>query len=164
MERNHGTHQDRLIKKMRRKKICNQQQANRFLEQEYLPEHNRRFARAAAAAEDYHRRAPSAAELRKVFRLETERTISNDWVVRYQGRFFQIGGAGRHYAPAQSKVVVCEWEDGTLEIEYRGQKLRWRELATVPVRESPAPVQEPRRLALCGEPGAAAAARPRTFH
>jgi hypothetical protein len=41
-----------MIKKMRRKKIRTHEQANAFLEQEYLPEHNRRFARPAAAGED----------------------------------------------------------------------------------------------------------------
>src|SRR5450759_3184479 len=40
VERNHGTHQDRLIKKMRRKKIRTHEQANVYLQQEYLPEHN----------------------------------------------------------------------------------------------------------------------------
>src|SRR3989442_10494443 len=79
VERQHGTHQDRLVKKMRRKQITSHAQANVYLETEYLPEHNRRFARAAARPEDYHRRAPSAAALHRIFRLETERTISNDW-------------------------------------------------------------------------------------
>jgi hypothetical protein len=73
-----GTHQDRLIKKMRRKKIRMHEQANVYLQQDYLPEHNQRFRCAAAEAEDYHRQAPSAAQLREVFRLEGERIISND--------------------------------------------------------------------------------------
>src|ERR1700751_867432 len=47
--------------------------ANVYLQAEYLPEHNRRFAREAARPEDYHVRTPSAARLREVFRLETER-------------------------------------------------------------------------------------------
>jgi hypothetical protein len=41
VERNHGTHQDRLIKKMRRKKTRTQQD-NLYLQQQYLPEHNQR--------------------------------------------------------------------------------------------------------------------------
>src|SRR5499425_696428 len=48
VERTHGTHQDRLVKKLRRKEITSQQQANVYLENEYLPEHNGRFARVAA--------------------------------------------------------------------------------------------------------------------
>src|SRR5207302_9899281 len=42
----------------------------------------------------------------------------------------------RHYAPAQARVLVCEWPDGTLEIEYRGQTLPWREIATAPAQEA----------------------------
>jgi transposase len=128
VERNHGTHQDRLIKKMRRKKIGTHEQANVYLQQEYLPEHNERFRCAAAEAEDYHRRAPSAMELREVFRLESERRIGNDWVVRYDNRLFQVQAQSRKYAPAQGKVEVCEWQDGMIEIEYRGRKLPWKEI------------------------------------
>ena len=128
VERIHGTHQDRLVKKLRRKKIDTHAQANAYLEAEYLPEHNQRFARAAARPEDYHRRAPRAAELDKIFRLESPRTISDDWVVRYDNRFFQLERQRRHYAPAKSQVVVCEGRDGSLAIEYRGRALHWQEI------------------------------------
>jgi hypothetical protein len=116
VERNHGTHQDRLVKKLRRKKIGTYEEANQYLQREYLPEHNRRFAHAAASPQNYHRPAPSRAELEAVFRLETERVIGNDWVVRYENRFLQVKRGGRQQAPAKGKVVVCEWEDGRLEI------------------------------------------------
>ena len=87
VERNHGTHQDRLIKKMRRKQIGTHAAANEFLEKEYLLEHNGRFAVAAAEPEDYHRARPRKAELDEAFRRETERTIGQDWVVRHENRF-----------------------------------------------------------------------------
>ena len=128
VERIHGTHQDRLVKKLRRQGIGSHAQANVYLEQDYLPEHNRRFARAAARAENYHRRAPRAAELDRIFRLESERVISADWVVRYENRFFQLEPQSRHYAPAKGKVLVCEGRDGSLVIEYRGRALRWQEI------------------------------------
>jgi transposase len=129
VERIHGTHQDRLVKKLRRKKIASQAEANAYLQQEYLPEHNRRFARAAARPEDYHRRAPCARELEKIFRLESARVISDDWVVRYESRFFQLEPQSRHYAPARGQVVVCEWPEGRVDIEYRGHPVPWREIA-----------------------------------
>src|SRR5712692_4384433 len=44
-ERQNGTHQDRLVKKLRRKEISSHEHANLYLEREYLAEHNRRFAR-----------------------------------------------------------------------------------------------------------------------
>src|ERR1700740_2728393 len=54
VERMHGVHQDRLVKKLRRQQICSQEHANVYLAREYLPEHNRRFTRAAAKPEDFH--------------------------------------------------------------------------------------------------------------
>jgi hypothetical protein len=129
VERQHGTHQDRLVKKLRRKQISSHAPANVYLQREYLPEHNRRFARAAAKPEDYHRGAPRTAELDRIFRLESERTISEDWVVRYDNRFFQLEGQGRYYAPSRSKVLVCEGRHGHIGIEYRGRALRWQEIA-----------------------------------
>src|ERR1039457_6466896 len=101
--------------------------ANEFLEKEYLQEHNQRFRHVAAAEQDYHRPAPKPKELDEIFRLETERVIGNDWVVRYENRYLQVQTPGRRQAPAKAKVVVCEWEDGRLEIRYRGQKLQWEE-------------------------------------
>ena len=129
IERMHGTHQDRLVKKLRRKDIRTHQAVNVYLRTEYLPEHNRRFARAAARPEDYHRRAPGAAELDRIFRLESERVVSEDWVVRYGNRYFQLEPQSRNYAPARSKVLVCEGRQGSLVIEYRGRALRWTEIA-----------------------------------
>jgi hypothetical protein len=129
VERVHGTHQDRLVKKLRRKQISTHAAANAYLEQEYLPEHNRRFGRGAARPEDYHRRVPGRAALDKIFRLERERTISDDGVVRYENRFFQLEPESRNYAPARGKVLVCEGPDGRVGIEYRGRAVPWREIA-----------------------------------
>src|SRR5215468_1003908 len=128
IERMHGTHQDRLVKKLRRKQIISHEAANVYLQREYLPEHNVRFARAAARPEDYHRRAPRAAEMDRIFRLESERVVSEDWVVRYANRYFQLEPQSRHQAPARSKVLVCEGRQGSVAIEYRGQALRWEEI------------------------------------
>ena len=118
VERGNGTHQDRLIKKMGRKKIRTHEAANEYLQQEYLAGHNGRFAREPAAPQDYHRKPPPAKELEKVFCLETERSISNDWVVRYDNRYFQLERSS-DYPPRKAKVTVCEWEDGRIEIRYK---------------------------------------------
>src|SRR5260370_17356740 len=128
VERNHGTHQDRLVKKMRLQKSKAHAEANAFLEKTYLSEHNRRFRRNPAQPEDYHRAAPRAAELEEVFHLETVRVIGNDWVVRHDNRYFQVQAQARHYAPAKGKVTVCEWEDGRLQIRYRDRAVSWEEI------------------------------------
>ena len=128
VERGNGTHQDRLIKKMGRNKIRTHAAANEFLQQQYLADHNRRFARVPAQPQDYHRKAPSARELEQVFCLETERSISNDWVVRYENRYFQLERTS-DYPPRQAKVTVCEWEDGRIEIRYQSKARPHREIA-----------------------------------
>src|SRR4029453_14736418 len=67
VERNHGTHQDRLVKKLRRLGIADATAANAFLETTYLPAHNERFAQAPASAEDFHRRTPRRSALVRAF-------------------------------------------------------------------------------------------------
>ena len=67
-----------MVKKLRRKNINT---------------YDQRFAQAPARPEDYHRPKPSAAELDAIFRLETERSVSNDWVVRYPRTFSATAAA-----------------------------------------------------------------------
>jgi transposase len=145
VERNHGTHQDRLIKKLRRKQISSYEAANQFLVETYLPEHNHRYRRAAASEEDFHRPRPSLRRLNEIFCLEQARRLSNDWVVRYGGRFLQIERDSYQHAPAQAKVVVQQWENGKLEIRYRGRKIAWKEIVTLPERPLAKPMA-PERL------------------
>jgi hypothetical protein len=134
VERNHGTHQDRLVKKLRRKKIATHPAVNQYLEQEYCDDHNRRFAIDAASEVDYHLPKPIVRQLREIFRLENERVLGNDWVVRHDNRFYQVEGQSRNHAPAKSKVMLCQWEDETMEIHYRGRKLAHHEIERRPER------------------------------
>jgi|HubBroStandDraft_6_1064221.scaffolds.fasta_scaffold211818_1 transposase len=128
VERNHGTHQDRLVKKLRRQGINDYAAANAYLEKVYLPEHNRRFARAPLQPPDYHRRAPNAAALRRALCLETQRRVGNDWVVRYKRQYLQLQRQSRSYVPAGAQTTVCEYEDGALEVYYRDQRIAFVEI------------------------------------
>lgn len=139
VERNHGTHQDRLVKKLRRLGIAEAAAANAFLDTTYWPEHNARFAQAPASAEDFHRRAPCHTTLDRVFQLEEERVLSNDWVVRYDTRYFQVARQSGH-APARSTVLVREAQNGAIELRYRGRLMQWTEIAA-PVKPTPPAVR-----------------------
>ena len=80
-------------------------------------------AREPASPRDYHRQAPAARDLEQVFCLESERSISNDWVVRDENRYFQLERTS-DYPPRQAKVTVCEWawcseQDERIEIRTR---------------------------------------------
>jgi len=131
IERNHGTQQDRLVKKLRRQGIADVAAANTFLEREYWAAHNARFAQGATSADDFHVARPRGLRLDTVFRLEEERTVSNDWVVRYDNRFFQLERqSGR--PPARGLVRVYEDVEGRIEIQYRARVMRWTEFAAAP--------------------------------
>jgi transposase len=134
VERGHGVHQDRLIKKLRRKGIASYEAANQYLEKKYLVEHNRRFARQATEPEDYHRRKPTVWELQQIFRLETERAIGNDWVIRHQGRYLQLQPGQRYRGSRKSKALVCEWDDGSMAIYHQGEKIAFTELPEAPAK------------------------------
>jgi hypothetical protein len=54
--------------------------------------------------------------------------VSNDWVVRYDNRYFQIERQS-HRPPARSTVQVYEAADGQIEIRYRDRVMRWQEIA-----------------------------------
>jgi transposase len=137
IERNHGTHQDRLVKKLRRKGIADVEAANAFLDAAYWADHNQRFAQAPASADDFHVAVPRGLRLDQVFRLEETRTVSNDWVVRYDNRYLQIEQQS-HRPPARSTVTVCEAPTGQLDIRYRDRVMRWTEVAA-PAPKSVAP-------------------------
>jgi transposase len=130
VERAHGTHQDRLVKKLRLAEIVTYEQAHRYLDQHYLAEHNERYARVAAAEADYHRRRPTARQLDEVFCLEEERVVSEDWVVRYKNRLLQLERQSHCWAPSRSRVRVRENEAGEVAIHYRGQRLKFHDLRT----------------------------------
>ncbi len=141
IERNHGTQQDRLVKKLRRRGITDRDAANVFLETEYWADHNARFAQAPASADDFHVARPRGLRLETVFRLQADRVVSNDWVVRYGNRLLQLERQSGH-APARSTVVVWESVDGDVEIRYRDRVMRWTEIVA-----SPVPPRPPRTVA-----------------
>jgi transposase len=136
IERNHGTHQDRLVKKLRRRGIAEATAANAFLEAEYWADHNRRFAHPPSSPDDFHVSVPRGVRLEAVFRLEQTRTVSNDWVVRYDNRLFQVERQS-HRPPARGTVLVYEAADGQIEIRYRGRAMRCTEVAPEMVARTP---------------------------
>jgi hypothetical protein len=163
VERGNGTHQDRLIKKLRRAGLADYEHANAFLAARYWSAHNDRFARPPASPEDFHTPVPKGVDLAQVFRLETTRTVSNDWVVQHDTRLLQLDRRQRVHPPARSTVLVCEYEDGHLEVWYRGERMRWTEItgqqprprvpsATASAPHAPRVIRNPARRQPTGHP------------
>ncbi|MCL0060644.1 ISNCY family transposase, partial [Dehalococcoidia bacterium] len=89
VERKHGVFQDHLVKELRLEGIQDIPAANAFLTG-YLGTLNGKFAVEPGSQADFHQPVPEGLDLRNVFCLEETRVISNDWVIRYKNRFFQL--------------------------------------------------------------------------
>ena len=129
VERHHGTHQDRMIKKMRLKGIADYEVAKRYLDEHYLGEHNAKFACEAAAGADFHRRLPKPLDLKWVFCLEAERVVSNDLVVRFENRFLQLKPKRNQALGAGAGVTVQQAREGELQVVYEGRAVAFEEIA-----------------------------------
>ena len=89
VERSHRVYQDRLVKEMRLLGTGTIEDANHLLESGFTDDLNGRFAVEAAEAVDYHRPAEGV-DLAAVFGIEEERSVTPDWMVRFENRFFQL--------------------------------------------------------------------------
>ena len=135
VERMNGVLQDRLVKALRLAGINDLESANRFLEATYLKEFNDRFARKAASPLDAHRSVPR--NLDEVLSWEEERVVQKDWTVACGGKWYQLDRQHEALSLAGRKVVVRTLRDGRVQLVYRGQKLKWRELPGRPERVQP---------------------------
>lgn len=143
VERNHGTHQDRLVKKLRRAGIRELTAATAFLPS-YLAQHNARYAIAPAAPADYHRPWPAGQRWEAVFCLEHERVVGRDYVVQYAGQALQLTPHARFRLSPKSRVVVRETAAGPLcviQVDARGREhqIPWRPAPPRLPKPTPAP-------------------------
>jgi hypothetical protein len=91
VERSFGTDQDRLVKHLRLAKVKTLQDANKFLEAEYWPEWNERFARPLEGVVDMHRALTPQTDLASALSHVEQRVVSNDYTFSFAGRRYQIG-------------------------------------------------------------------------
>jgi transposase len=128
VERRHGLFQDRFVKELRLQGIATISQANALLEGGFVQELNRRFTVAAVDRQDAHVKIHTAVDLRSIFCFEETRTVSNDWVVQYAHRYFQVLRQKKRNVQPGCKVTVAHWLDGSIHIRYQKQELAFEEI------------------------------------
>jgi hypothetical protein len=153
VERRNGVFQDRLVKELRLKQIDDLERANAYLEAEFLPALNERFAVSAARAGDLHRRLDRTVELDEVLCFEERRVVQRDWTVAWRGRYFQLDRRREALGRVGQKITVREKLDGTIQLVHRGRALSCHELPERP--------QAPRATARQQPPDRSATARSR---
>jgi transposase len=120
-ERMFGTLQKRLPQELRLAGITPMEEANRFLRETFLPDHNRRFA--VRPEEPGSAFVPFAGKLADILCVQEERTVGNDNTVRYKRLSLQIPEDKHRHHYVKTKVRVHEYPNGHLAIFHGPRRL-----------------------------------------
>jgi len=131
VERSFQTDQDRLVKELRLRGISDVEAANAYLEAEYVPMLNRRFAVPAASSVDGHRPIRGY-DLGAILSVQTVRTVANDYTVRHGGRRYQIERRSITGGLRGGKVTVEERLDRSVKLRWQGRYLRYHRVLPRP--------------------------------
>ncbi len=134
VERLFGTLQDRMVKEMRLADIKTTDDANRFVHEEYLPDHNKRFSVPAKKVADMHR--PISDDLRArlpaIFSVQSKRIVHNDYTIQFKNSWFQLESTQKTAVYKKDEVIIEERLDDTIHIRLKGVYLKYRELPGKP--------------------------------
>jgi transposase len=120
VERLWGVLQDRLCSELRLAQACDLDSANAVLTR-FITDYNRRFARRPLQTATAWRPAPQ--NLDRICCFVHPRVVSNDNVVQWEGRRFQIPPQGRRFSFAGAKVHLYHALDGRIALYYGDTKL-----------------------------------------
>ena len=124
VERSFGTAQDRLVKGLRVARARTIEEANAYLQQEFLPWWNQHLAVLAANPIDAHRPlGPEHHLAASLSRVET-RQVDNDYTIRCNGTLYRIERADVRTGMRGGAVRVETRLDGTLAVRFRDHYVR----------------------------------------
>lgn len=134
IERLFETLQDRMVKEMRLVDIKNEDEANLFVSEIYLPDHNKRFGVTAKKAMDVHRPLTDdlRARLTAIFSVQSKRKVNNDYTIQFKNHWFQLEATQKTTVYKRDTVIVEERLDGTIHIRLKSVYLEYRELPERP--------------------------------
>jgi transposase len=121
VERLWGVLQDRLCSELRLAGAYDLHSANAVL-RTFITDYNRRFAKKPREMETAWRPAPDSLE--RICCFVHERTVSNDNVVQWDGRRFQIPQQAKRFSFAGAKVQIYQALDGRVALYYGDTRLQ----------------------------------------
>ena len=141
VERQFLTAQDRLVKGMRVAGVRTIEQANAYLENEYLPWWNQTLAVEPADAADAHRPVGKESDLAAILSHVEQRQVTNDYTLRYRGKMFQIDRQDIGVGMRKAMVRVEERLDGTIAVRFQDTYVRVRRCSQPGCEPHPAETQ-----------------------
>jgi transposase len=145
IERFFGTAQNRLLKGLRKAKAATLAEANRYLDQIYLPHWNQRFIVPAVQAADAHRPLGPLA-LDSILSCVQSRTVAQDHTIRLDGSLWQIPAEYVRSGLRGARVSIERRLDGSHWIRWRKQFLPLESCSrSWPLPTQPRPVPRQRQ-------------------
>src|SRR5450759_3890511 len=123
VERGFSTAQDRLVKGMRVAGITTMEQANHYLETEFLPWCNGTIAVAPASADDAHRPLEKQHDLAAVLSHVETRQVNNDYTIQFVAKVYQIARKSICVGLRGAVVRVEKRREGSLAVRFRDRYL-----------------------------------------
>lgn len=137
VERGNRTHQDRLIKAMRRKGISTIGEANRFLEHSYLKDHNHRYTLPTDGLPDVHRVIDPSLKLDRILCFQTDRYVRRDYTITLDATYIQLLKGPYVLPRPEQHVIVRRYLDDSLHIFHQEQELYFKILQEKPPPHRP---------------------------
>jgi len=127
VERVNKTLQDRLVKEMRLRKISSMNDANKFIQSEYISIHNNKFSVAPAEETNVHR-SLLRFNLNNILCYKEYRILQNDFVLKYKTRFFQLDKEQKTIVRPKEDIEVFERLDGSIFMRLRATEINFHEI------------------------------------
>ena len=132
VERSFETAQDRLVKGLRVAGAKTLEEANAYLEAEYLPEWEAKFTVVAACADDAHRPLGKQHDLAAILSEVEQHVITNDYTIRHGSKIFQILREDVRPRMRKASVRVETRRDGQIAVRFEGQYVHIAERQPAP--------------------------------
>jgi transposase len=145
VERSFETDQDRLIKCLRLAKVTTMKGANEFLEKEYWPEWNERFARPLTGMVDLHRPLTAHLDLAAALSHVEHHVIDNGFTFRFAGRHYRIRREDVKTGMRRQRLRIELRLSGEIKARYQGQYVEIAECDHEAAASNPKPSHKPVR-------------------
>lgn len=123
VERSFQTAQDRLVKGMRVAGVTTLEQANRYLDEEFVPWWNQHLVVVPANPTDAHRPLDTNCDLDAVLSVVETRQAASDYTIRFQGKVYQIARQDVRPGLRGGHVRVEARLDGSLHMRFQDKYL-----------------------------------------
>ena len=123
VERGFSTAQDRLVKGLRVAGVSTIEQANHYLEMEFLPWCDGTIAIAPGNADDAHRPLEKHHDLGAILSHVETRQVNNDYTIQFETKIYQIARKDICAGLRNSVLRVEKRRDGTLAVRFRDRYL-----------------------------------------